>query len=200
MMLRVSDMMRWWRYMVAVQWNFNRYACRLGTIQSNIPPDPLEIKRKSYMTGAPPSDMLTNTMKLYQPRLLHCQYNITCRVESCYVSAAATYMPAGLVCRVESCYVAAAATYMPAGLVLLSQTPLLIQTCLLVEYCCKIDACWTVATQSACLLTFCHSILHVCWRCGSLSAIPAGMVSHFQPCLLVWCLIISRAWWCGESL
>ena len=28
-------------------------------------------------------------------------------------------------CRVESCYVAAAATYMPAGLELLSQTPLL---------------------------------------------------------------------------
>ena len=28
-------------------------------------------------------------------------------------------------CRVESCDVAAAATYMPAGLVLLSQTPLL---------------------------------------------------------------------------
>ena len=28
-------------------------------------------------------------------------------------------------CHVESCYVAAAATYMPAGLVLLSQTPLL---------------------------------------------------------------------------
>ena len=30
-------------------------------------------------------------------------------------------------CRVESCYVAAAATYMPAGLVLLSQTPLLFE-------------------------------------------------------------------------
>ena len=39
-------------------------------------------------------------VKLYQPRLLH-------------------------TCRVESCYVAAAATYMPAGLVLLSPTPLL---------------------------------------------------------------------------
>ena len=78
-------------------------------------------------------------------------------------------------------------------------------------YCCKMDACWTVATQSACLLTFCHSILHVCWRCASLSAIPAGMVSHFhampagmvshyQPCLMVWWIIIGHAFWFGSSL
>ena len=95
-------------------------------------------------------------------------------------------------CRVEK---AATATYKPTDLVLLSPTPLL-----LVECCYKMDACWTVATQSACLLTVCHSILHVCWRCASLSAIPAGMVSHYQPCLLVWCLTISRACWCGASL
>ena len=96
-----------------------------------------------------------------------------------------------------------------------------VQTCLLVECCCKMDACWTVATQSACLLTFYHSILHVCWHCASLSAIPAGRVSHYQPCLLVWCLTISHAcrlwfltlscllvwcltvgyvFWCGASL
>ena len=74
-----------------------------------------------------------------------------------------------------------------------------VQTCLLVEFSCKMDAYWTVATQSACLLTFCHSILHVCWRCASLSAIPAGMVSHYQPCLLVWCLTINCACWCGAS-
>ena len=83
-----------------------------------------------------------------------------------------------------------------------------VQTCLLVECCCKIDTCWTVATQSVYLLTFCHSILHVCWRCASLSAIPAGMVSHYQRCLLVWCLTISHAccfiigcaFWFGTSL
>ena len=62
--------------MVAVQRNFNRYACRLSTIQSNMPPGPLEIKEKSYLTDTLPSDMSTNTVKLYQPRLLHCQYNI----------------------------------------------------------------------------------------------------------------------------
>ena len=70
-----------------------------------------------------------------------------------------------------------------------------VQTCLLVECCCKMDACWTVAPQSAYLLTFCHSILRACWRCASLSAISADMVSHYQPCLLVWNLTISCACW-----
>ena len=51
--------------MVAVQRNFNRYACGLGTIRPNMPPGPLEIKEKSYLTDAPPSDMPTNTVKLY---------------------------------------------------------------------------------------------------------------------------------------
>ena len=77
-----------------------------------------------------------------------------------------------------------------------------VQTCLLVEYCCKMDTCWTVDTQSACLLAFWHSILHVCWHCASLSlsAIPAGMMSHYQPCLLVWWIIIGHAFWFGTSL
>ena len=99
-----------------------------------------------------------------------------------------------------------------------------VQTCLLVEFWCKMDACWTVATQSACLLNFfCHSILHVCWRCASLSAIPAGIVSHYQlcllvclpasllvmssgvvphcsSCLLVWCLTVGHVFLCGASL
>ena len=48
----------------------------LGSIQSNMPPGPLEIKEKSYLTDAPPSDMPTYNLKLYRPRLLHCQYNI----------------------------------------------------------------------------------------------------------------------------
>ena len=56
--------------------NFNRYACGLGRIQSNMPPGPLEIKEKSYLTDAPPSNMPTNNVRLYQPRLLHCQYNV----------------------------------------------------------------------------------------------------------------------------
>ena len=51
--------------MVAVQLNFNRYACGLGTIQSNLPPDRLEIRVEKYLTGAPPSYMPTNTVTLY---------------------------------------------------------------------------------------------------------------------------------------
>ena len=62
--------------MAAVQLNFNRYACGLGSIQSKMPPGPLEVKEKSYSTDAPPSDMSTKNVKLYQPRRPHCQYNI----------------------------------------------------------------------------------------------------------------------------
>ena len=127
--------------------------------------------------------------------------------QDCYI-VYTTYMPCiELLCRC-SCNIYAC---LPS--VTVTNTAA-VQTCLLVEFCCKMDAWWTVATQSACLLTFCHSILHVCWRCDSLSALPAGMVSHYQLCLLVWCLTIihyrscllvwyltiSHACWCGASL
>ena len=103
-----------------------------------------------------------------------------------------------------------------------------VQTCLLVECYCKMDSCRTVATQSSCLLTFYHSILHVCWHCASLSAIhagtishvywygvslsamPTGVVLHYRACILVWYITISHtclcesslghAFWCGASL
>ena len=82
--------------MSAVQINFNRYACGLGTIQSNMPPGPLEIKEKCCLTDVLPSDMPNNTVKLSaKTATLSIQH--TCRVESCYVTAAATYMLAGLV-------------------------------------------------------------------------------------------------------
>ena len=96
-----------------------------------------------------------------------------------------------------------------------------VQTCLLVECCCKPDACWTVANQSACLLTFvtqycmsagivllcllyllvwCLTISRVCWYGASLSAVPSGLVNHYRSCLLVWYIYISHACWCGASL
>ena len=65
---------------------------------------------------------------------------------------------------------------------------------------CKMGACWTVATQSICLQIFYNSFLHACWCCVYLFAIPACMVSHYQPCLLVWSLIIAHAFWCDASL
>ena len=82
--------------MSAVQINFNRYACGLGTIQSNIPPGPLKIKEKRCLTDVLQSDMPNNTVKL-SAKTATLSIQQTCRVESCYVAAAATYMPAGLV-------------------------------------------------------------------------------------------------------
>ena len=147
-------MMSLWHYVAAVQLNFNRYAYGLSSNQSNMPPGPLKIKEKSYLTDAPPSDMPTNFVS-----------------QDCYI-VNTTHMPGRqLLCHC-SCNI-----YVCWPSVTVNNTAA-VQTCLLVECCCRVDACWTVATLSACLLTFCHSILHVCWRCASLSTIPAGMVSH----------------------
>ena len=69
------------------------------------------------------------------------------------------------------------------------------------------DDCLNVATRSACLFIFCHSILYVCfffcytcWYGVSLSAVPAGAVPRYRLYPLVWCLTISPACWCGASL
>ena len=76
-----------------------------------------------------------------------------------------------------------------------------VQAHLLVKCCCWMGTkFWTVATLSACLSSLCLSMLHLCWLCASLAAIPTGMVSHYQPCLLVLCLNIGRACLCGVSL
>ena len=145
MMLRMSDMMSWWHYMVAIQWNFNRYACELGTIQPNMPPGLLEIKEKAFWLMP-----LNQTCHLTLWNFISC----SCNIYACWPSVTVTNIAA-------------------------------VQPCLQVECCCKMDASWTVATQSTCLLTFCNSKLHICWRYASLSAIPAGIVSHYQPCPLV---------------
>ena len=125
--------------------------------------------------------------------------------QDCYI-VNTTYMPCReLLCRcscnIYACWPSVTVTNTAA-----------VQACLLVECCCKMDACWTVATQSACRLTFCHSILvlylliwchnssRACWYGISLSAVPAGVVLRYRSCLLVWCLTISHACWCGASL
>ena len=71
-----------------------------------------------------------------------------------------------------------------------------VQAYLLVECAAR----WVLATLSACLSSFCHSMLHLCWLCASLAAIPASMVSHHQPYLMVWCRTIGHACSCGVSL
>ena len=139
--------MSWWQYMAAVQWNSIRYDCGLGTIQSNMPPGPLEIKEKA-----------TWLMPLHQTCQLTPWNFIS---QDCYIVNTA-YMPCReLLCRcIYACWPSFTVTNTAA-----------VQTCLLVEYCCTMDACWTVATQSvcllslniACLLGMCFSICYTCW-------------------------------------
>ena len=72
---------------------------------------------------------------------------------------------------------------------------------------CLLDRCHSInmpadllpLNQYACRF-FYHSFLHACWCCVSLFAIPECMVSHYQPCLLVWSLTIGHAFWCDASL
>ena len=127
-----------------------------------MPPGTSEIKKNRYLTDAPSSDMPTNIVNIVNTTYMPCR-ELLCRCS----------------CKIYACWPCVIVTNTAA-----------VQTCLLVECYCKMDACWTVATQSACLLTFCHPILHVCLRCASLSAKPADMVSHYQPCLLVWYIFL----------
>ena len=145
-------------------------ACGLGTIQSNMPSCPLEIKGKSYLTDAPPSDMATKSVNLYQPKMLH-QYNIHI-VQRVVMSLQLQHIC--LLANVTFINIAA------------------VQTCLLSD--------GPVLLYLLYLLVWCLTISRVCWYGVSLSAVSAGMVSHYQPCLLVWCFIIDHAFWFGISL
>ena len=166
-----------------------------------MPPGPLEIREKSYLTDAPPSDMPTNNVKLYQ------QKTATLSIQH--------------ICHVESCNVGAAATYMPAPLVLLSPTPLLFKHAYWLSGAarCMLARLWPLNQHACCpfvtqycmsagvvllyllyLLIWCLTISRACWYGVSLSAVPAGVVLHYRPCPLVCYLTINHACWCGASL
>ena len=169
---------------------------------------PLKIKEKIYFINALPSDMPTNTVKLYQARLLHCQRNIqacwpsaipcreflcrcSCNIYVCWPSVTETKKP--LLFK-HAHFSSAAERWTLAGPLQLNQ-----------------HACLSFATQPCmsagvvlpylpCQLVLCLIINCAC-RCGaSLLDMPAGVVPHYQPCLLVWCLNIGHASWCGASL
>ena len=154
-----------------------------------MPPGPLKIKEKCNSTDAPPSDMLTYTVKLYLVRpLLRCQCSI---VHACWSSVTPCRE---LLCRCScnkyDCWLSVTVTNTST-----------VQICLLVDFCCKTDAYWTGSSQSVCLSLFCHSILR---HAGLSGNGLAGVVSHYQPCLLVWCLnieglTIGHAFWCCAS-
>ena len=143
-----------------------------------MPPGPLEIKEKSYLTDALPSNMPTNTVEL-SAKIATIQH--TCPVESCYCRCSYN---------IYACWPSVTVTNTAA-----------VQTCLLVECCCKMKACWTVglldcghsismladllSLNIACLLALCFFICYTYWYSVSLSAVSAGIVSHYQPCLLV---------------
>ena len=183
----MSDVMAWWQYMDAVRWNFNRYAWGLGTIQSDM--SPLKIKEKA-----------TRSMPLHQT----CQLKLWnfSRQDYCYVvNARSSETPWLCHCSCNK-YV-----FWPS---VTSTNTTAVQTCLLVEWCARWVlarplplnqyACRSFTTQSVCLSIFYHSFLYASWCSASLSAIPACMVSHYQPCLLYWSLIICHAFWCDVSL
>ena len=182
-----------------------------------MPPGPLEIKEKSYLTDAPPSDMTINTVKLYTLSIKH-----TCRVESCYIAAAATYMPAGLVLLSQiplmfkhAYWLSVAVRSMLARLWPLNHMPadlLPLNIAFLLALCFSICyTCWYGVSLSAVsagmgshfqpyLLVWCFILGHVSSFGTSLSAMPVGVVSHYRSCLLVWCLTVGHVFWCGASL
>ena len=142
----MSDMMRRWHYMAAVQWNLYTYACGLGTIRSDTPQGPLKIKGKSYWP-MPLHQTCQLTMWIFISQ--DCYIVNTTNKYACWSSATPCR---GLLCccnwNIYACWPSVTVTNTAA-----------VQTCLLVECCCKMDACLTVTTQLACLPTFCHSIL-----------------------------------------
>ena len=110
-MVRMSDVTTWWQYMPPAWRNFNGYSCRLDTIQSDMPPGQFKIIEKSYSTNAPPSNMPTKTVKLYQAiLLLRCQCNSirhACCVHlfkyACLSSAALSCKTSGLLQIHQTC-------------------------------------------------------------------------------------------------
>ena len=171
----MSDVMTCWQYMAAVLVKLQLICLLIWYHSIRYAPWPLENQRE---------------------KLLRCTYQLTLwnpiRHFCCYV-ANVTYMLAGPVpFRVESCLICRCScnkyTCWPNATATITAA---VQTCLLVECCSKMDACWNVDTQWSCLPIFCHSILHAHWWGGSISALPASVVSNYQSCLLMWCLTIA---------
>ena len=123
---------------------------------------------------------------------------------------------------------------MPVGLVLLSQTPLLfkhaywLNPAVSLQDRCLLDCGHSISMPAdllslsiACLLALRFYICYTCWYGVLLSVMFAGIVSHYQlcllvrwfiighafwlvhhyqPCLLVWSITIGHTFWCGASL
>ena len=101
---------------------------------------------------------------------------------------------------------------MPAGQAyLLPQTPLLFKYANWLSPAARQMLAGSLSLNPACLLALCFSICYTCWYGTSLSAVPAGVMPHYRPYILMWCLNISpavlvwclskgHAFWCGASI
>ena len=187
---------------------FFRDCCiSFGTIQSDLPLDPLKIKEKNYSTDSPPSDIPTNTVKLYQARLLHCQHNIhACWSSATLCKKVAMSLQLQHICLLAycKCHKHHCCLNMPTGWVLLQDG-------------CLLDCSHSISMPADLfhsilmsagvvllyllyLLVWFLTISHACWCGASLYAMPSGVVPHCQPWLHLRCLIIWHAFWYGASL
>ena len=138
-----------------------------------MPPGPLKIKYKRYSADAPNSDMPTNTVKLYQARLLlHCQ----CNEHACWSSATSCReFLSCCSCNIYTCW----------------PSVLCFSTC---------NTCWygvSLSTVPAGVvpsfrpypLVWCLTISRACWCDASLKGMPSGVAPHYH-----------HACWCDASL
>ena len=120
--------------------------------------------------------MLTNRVKVYWARLLPGRV---------LLQTVATLLQLQHICLLAECIV-------------LPQTPLLLKY----AYWLSAAARWILAKslplKAASQLVLCFSICHTCWYGVLISAMPAGVMPHYRPYLLMWCLNISLAVlvWC----
>ena len=159
---------------------------------------------KGYSTDASTSDMPTNTVKLYQARLL---LHSRCNVHPCWSSATpCRELLSCCSCNIYACWPSVfTATSTATGWVLLQDG------CML-DHCHSIMPADLLPLNHACLLVLCFSsylpyMLVWCLTispaglCGvSLVAISSSVVPHYRSYLLVLCLTISHACRCGASL
>ena len=122
---------------------------------------------------APPPDMSTNTVKPNQAfPLLHCQ----CNIYACWSSATPCRELLNISLQLQHLYLLAKCN------------------CYKHSCCSNMPTCW-VLLQDRRLLGRWYSI-----SIATQSCMFTGVVVIYLPYLLVWCLSISRACWCGASL
>ena len=203
----MSDVMTWLHYKAAVQWNSTDMPANLVQLNQKCLRVYWKSKRKAAWPMLLHQDMPTNTMKLYQAKLLHRQYNIY----ACWPSATPCRKLLWR-CNMYACWPSVTAKKTRCCLNMSSGWVLLQAVCLLDRRHSISMHVDILPLNPACLLVLCFSICHTCWYSISLSAMPACVIPHYRQLLLVRCLTIrcaccwgallyiGYAFWCGASL